>query len=60
MIFIAHRGNITEKNKLLENLPEYISEALKKGFNVEIDVWSINNKFFLGHNDPQTPEVSGL
>lgn len=53
MIFISHRGNITKKIEEKENSPEYILQALNFKFDVEIDVWSINNKFFLGHDNPK-------
>lgn len=53
MIYISHRGNILGKNEDRENSPEYIFEALKKGFNVEIDVWFKEGNFFLGHDYPK-------
>lgn len=53
MILISHRGNTKTINHQKENSPEYINEALEKGFDVEIDVWFIDNKFFLGHDEPQ-------
>jgi hypothetical protein len=53
MILIAHRGNTEGPNKSRENSPEYIKEALIKGFHVEIDVWLINSHIFLGHDQPQ-------
>ena len=53
MILISHRGNLEGKNEKLENHPDYIEEAKKKGFDVEIDVWFIKNNFFLGHDKPQ-------
>jgi len=52
MIYISHRGNLIGKNIKEENKPEYITSALEKGFNVEIDVWNVNNNFFLGHDKP--------
>tara|TARA_R110002060_G_scaffold43484_4_gene54906 strand:+ start:1306 stop:1731 length:426 start_codon:yes stop_codon:yes gene_type:complete len=52
MILISHRGNIDGKNIELENKPTYINDALKKGYNVEIDVW-YKNGFYLGHDNPQ-------
>jgi len=51
--FIAHRGNINGKNESRENSPEYIMEALNLGFDVEIDVWVIADKIYLGHDAPQ-------
>lgn len=50
---IAHRGNISGINKDRENSPSYILEALDKGFDVEIDVRSYQNKIYLGHDFPQ-------
>lgn len=55
MILIAHRGNIDGKNPDKENNPDYIMEAIDKGFNVEIDVWYIKDTFYLGHDKPQYP-----
>jgi hypothetical protein len=52
MHFISHRGNINQKQKELENQPLYINNALNKGFEVEIDVWLVDKKFFLGHDYP--------
>lgn len=52
MIFISHRGNINGKNISLENKPEYIDQALSKGFQVEIDVRLVKEKIFLGHDTP--------
>ena len=52
MILISHRGNINGKIPLRENEPSYIKDAIKKGYNVEIDVWWYNNSFYLGHDVP--------
>lgn len=52
MKIIAHRGNLDGPSRL-ENHPDYIRSALQRGFEVEIDVWSIENKLFLGHDEPQ-------
>lgn len=53
MLFIAHRGNSEGPNPSRENHPSYISEALDRGYHVEIDVWLVNNELFLGHDTPQ-------
>ena len=53
MFLISHRGNINGKNVQKENSPDYILKALSFGYDVEIDVWYVNNKFFLGHDTPQ-------
>lgn len=53
MKFISHRGNLTGKNKKLENDPKYILQALKLNFDVEIDVFYKNKNFYLGHDYPK-------
>lgn len=52
MLLISHRGNITGKNKNLENTTDYILNAINLGYNVEIDVWNIKGKWYLGHDNP--------
>ena len=53
MIFISHRGNLTGKNPKMENKPSYISDALNQGYDCEVDVWFVDNKFMLGHDEPK-------
>jgi len=53
MILISHRGNLVGSNPQKENSQEYIQEALDKGFDVEIDIWVIDDKIYLGHDNPQ-------
>ena len=53
MILISHRGNINRVIPERENDPKYIIEAISNGFEVEIDVWFVNDKFKLGHDKPQ-------
>ena len=53
--YISHRGNLYGPNPERENDPIYINEALYAGFHCEIDVWYINDNFFLGHDKPQYP-----
>lgn len=53
MILISHRGNTIGPDKEKENTELYIQKALDKGFYVEIDVWFINNMFYLGHDRPE-------
>jgi hypothetical protein len=52
MILIAHRGLIDGPDVNLENRPQQIESALAKGFDCEIDVWRIKDKWFLGHDRP--------
>lgn len=53
MIYIAHRGNTQGPNPSKENHPDYIRDAIHKGYDVEIDVWYISGKYVLGHDEPQ-------
>lgn len=53
MILISHRSNINGPDKDLENHPDQIKKVLNLGYHVEIDVWFVNNKFFLGHDNPK-------
>ncbi|MGA0351970.1 MAG: hypothetical protein ACO3MF_04430, partial [Acholeplasmataceae bacterium] len=53
MRLIAHRGNINGKKLSLENNPNYIKDAIIKGYDAEIDVWFVGEKFILGHDEPQ-------
>ena len=53
MILIAHRGNTNGIFESFENEPTYIDMAIKKEFDVEIDVWFKNNVLWLGHDKPQ-------
>jgi len=50
---ISHRGNINGKDKNNENNPTHIKKVLKMGYDIEIDVWKIKDKFYLGHDAPQ-------
>lgn len=54
MILISHRGNLNGKNVQRENTEQYINLALDQGFDVEIDVWFLENKWFLGHDNPES------
>jgi hypothetical protein len=53
MILISHRGNIDGPNPESENKPSYILNAINQGYEVEVDFWFSNNKFYLGHDEPQ-------
>jgi hypothetical protein len=50
---ISHRGNIYGPDRDNENTPSQILLAIQKGFDVEIDFWSEDNRLFLGHDYPQ-------
>lgn len=53
MIFISHRGNLSGIDEKRENSPSYIDEAIKKGFDVEIDIRHKGGTLWLGHDNPQ-------
>lgn len=53
MKIIAHRANLNGPNTSTENSIQAINIALYAGFDVEIDVWYKNNKWYLGHDKPQ-------
>jgi hypothetical protein len=53
MRLIAHRGNIEGPNPELENSIPYISRALSMGYDVEIDLWVVDQEIYLGHDKPQ-------
>jgi len=53
MKLISHRGNLNGPNLERENHPDYIFEAIQAGYDVEIDVWFKDGKFYLGHDEPQ-------
>jgi len=55
--FISHRGNLTGPEPEKENRISTIEYVLSKGFDCEIDIRYIDNKFYLGHDDIQE-EVS--
>ena len=53
MILIAHRGNTNGSFESYENEPSYIDKAISEGYDVEVDVWLIENQLYLGHDKPQ-------
>ena len=52
MKLIAHRGLFNGPDVNLENRPEQIELALKKGYDCEIDLWYKNGELWLGHDHP--------
>jgi hypothetical protein len=53
MILISHRGNINGRIPEKENHPNYIDNTLGSGYDVEVDVWYVDGKIMLGHDNPQ-------
>ena len=52
MKLIAPRGNTTGPDTERENNPEYLIHAVDKGYDCEVDVWVIEDKIWLGHDEP--------
>ena len=52
MLLISHRGNIDGPDPLNENRPGHIVAALYMDFNVEVDVWWMEDGIYLGHDSP--------
>ncbi|MCZ2224451.1 MAG: hypothetical protein LC122_12580 [Chitinophagales bacterium] len=50
---ISHRANLMGAKSSRENHPEDILKAINLGFDVEIDIWHINGKEYLGHDNPE-------
>jgi hypothetical protein len=55
MRIIAHRGNLYGPSPATENRPKTIRNAIRRGFDCEIDVWYLKGAYFLGHDYPETP-----
>jgi hypothetical protein len=53
MKLISHRGNTNGPDLLTENTPKKIDFVISRGFDVEIDLWFLDNCFYLGHDDPK-------
>lgn len=51
---IAHRGLLHGPDKDKENTLSTILAARSQGYDVEIDVWYHDYKWYLGHDKPQT------
>jgi len=52
MKLISHRGNTNGCFPKHENKSSYIDIAIERGFDVEIDIWFIDDKLWLGHDTP--------
>jgi len=53
VILISNRGNTWHENgSETENEPNFVAAALER-FNVKIDVWMVDNEFYLGNDNPQ-------
>ena len=54
MKIISHRGNLNGCDVNHENKINQIQKVIyQNGYDVEIDIWRINNKLYLGHDNPE-------
>jgi hypothetical protein len=53
MILISHRGNTDGPSPDIENHPNRINGAIGCGYDCEIDVRVVDNKIYLGHDEPK-------
>ena len=51
MKIISHRGFSDGIDESIENKPSEIESRIGEGFDVEIDLWVINSRLWLGHNE---------
>lgn len=57
MLYISYRGIYDGDNYQYANTPNQIGKAFGSGFSVMADVWRVDNKLYLGNDQPLT-EVS--
>lgn len=53
MKIISHRGYVNGPDNSLENNPAHIKKIIETGVDTEVDVWYVNDSFFLGHDNPK-------
>jgi hypothetical protein len=51
--WILHRGLKDGPNRLLENKEALLKQRIGEGWDVEVDVWSVEGTFWLGHDGPE-------
>lgn len=52
--WILHRGLANGPNPVLENQESLLKKRLEEGWEVEVDVWSLDGVLWLGHDRPTT------
>lgn len=50
---IAHRGLLQGPDSFKENNPKFIENSLVMGYDCEIDLWVVQGKYYLGHDEPR-------
>jgi len=54
MLYISYRGIIDGNDYQDSNTPSQLGKALGAGFTCMIDVWKVDDKFYLGNDQPIT------
>ena len=52
-VYISHRGNLAGPSQETENTTASIENAIKAGFDCEVDVWLNHGVYYLGHDGPK-------
>lgn len=52
-MIIAHRANVFGPNPQTENSIKSLEFCIKNHIDVELDVWHVDGKFYLGHDEPK-------
>lgn len=47
---IAHRANLNGPDRNTENAQETITDAIKLGFDIETDIWCVDDVLYMGHD----------
>ncbi len=50
---ISHRGNLNGPEPKTENSPEQVDLVIDKKYDVEIDIFLKDKKYYLGHDEPK-------
>ena len=50
---ISHRGNLNGPQPKFENNIEQVEKCLNLGIEVEIDLWFVDDNYWLGHDNPE-------
>lgn len=58
MLFISYRGIYDGTNYEYANTPSQIGKAFGAGYSVMVDVWKVDDKFYLGNDQPLTEVTS--
>ena len=54
MLYISYRGIYDGTNYEYANTPNQLGKAMGAGFSCMIDVWKVDDKFYLGNDQPLT------